>query len=46
MLLRPQPHYYVDPAGKNTKTLAEYIQNQLKEDLSYEQMSMKDTVHG
>lgn len=27
--------YYVDTAGKNTKKIAEYIQNQLKEDEGY-----------
>lgn len=34
--------YYVDTAGKNTKRITEYIQNQLKEDKMYEQMSFKE----
>lgn len=34
--------YYVDTAGKNTKRIAEYIPNQLKEDKMYEQMSFKE----
>ena len=32
--------YYVDTVGKNTKKIAEYIQNQLKEDREYDQLSM------
>ena len=32
--------YYVDTAGKNTKKIAEYIQNQLKEDEIATQMSI------
>ena len=31
--------YYVDTAGKNTKKIQEYIQNQLKEDNEAEQLS-------
>ena len=34
--------YYVDTAGKNTKRIAEYIKNQLKEDMMYDQMSFRD----
>lgn len=34
--------YYVDTAGKNTKRIAEYIKNQLKEDKMYEQISFKE----
>ena len=34
--------YYVDTAGKNTKRIAEYIKNQLKEDMRYDQMSFRD----
>lgn len=34
--------YYVDTAGKNTKRIAEYIKNQLKEDKMYDQMSFRD----
>ena len=33
--------YYVDIAGKNTKRIAGYIKNQLKEDKMYDQISMK-----
>ena len=36
--------YYVDTVGKNKKAIAEYIQNQLQEDLAYEQMSIKELV--
>jgi putative transposase len=34
--------YYVDTAGKNAKKIAEYIQNQLKEDHISDQMSFKE----
>jgi len=34
--------YYVDTTGKNTKAIAQYIKNQLQEDLAYEQISMKE----
>jgi putative transposase len=34
--------YYVDTAGKNTKKIAEYIQNQLKEDMVSDQMTLKE----
>lgn len=30
--------YYVDTVGKNAKKIQEYIRNQLKEDLEYDQM--------
>ena len=36
--------YYVDTVGKNAKKIEEYIQNQLKEDLEYDQMSMKEYI--
>lgn len=36
--------YYVDTVGKNKKAIAEYIRNQLHEDLAYEQMSIKELV--
>ena len=36
--------YYVDTVGKNKKAVAEYIRNQLQEDLAYEQMSIKELV--
>ena len=31
--------YYVDAVGKNTAAIKAYIQNQIKEDLEYDQMS-------
>ena len=34
--------YYVDTVGKNAKKIEEYIRNQLKEDLEYDQMSLKE----
>ena len=34
--------YYVDTAGKNAKKIAEYIQNQLKEDQLEDQMTIKE----
>ena len=33
--------YYVDTVGKNAKKIVEYIRTQLKEDLEYDQMSIK-----
>ena len=36
--------YYVDTAGKNAKKLAEYIQNQLKEDQVADQLTIKEYV--
>ncbi len=36
--------YFVDTAGKNAKKIAEYIQNQLKEDQIAEQLTMKEYV--
>ena len=33
--------YYVDTVGKNTKKIAEYIQNQLKEDKEIEQLELE-----
>ena len=36
--------YYVDTAGKNAKKIAEYIQNQLKEDQVNEQMTIKEYI--
>ena len=32
--------YYVDTVGKNTAAIKAYIQNQIKEDLEYDQMSL------
>ena len=36
--------YYVDTVGKNAKKIEEYIRNQLKEDLEYDQMTLKEYV--
>ena len=35
---------YVDTAGKNAKKIAEYIQNQLKEDQIEDQMTIKEYI--
>jgi putative transposase len=32
--------YYVDTVGKNTKKIAEYIRNQLQEDIANDQLSL------
>ena len=34
--------YYVDTAGKNTKKIAEYIQNQLEEDKLQDQLTFRE----
>ena len=34
--------YYVDTVGRNKKAVAEYIRNQLQEDTSNDQVSMKE----
>ena len=36
--------YYVDTIGKNEKKIAEYIQNQLKEDMMEDQISLKEYI--
>ena len=36
--------YYVDTVGKNAKKIQEYIQNRLKEDLEYDQMTLKEYI--
>ena len=36
--------YYVDTVEKNAKKIQEYIQNQLKEDLEYDQMTLKEYI--
>ncbi len=36
--------YYVDTVGRNKKVIAENIQNQLQEDISYDQMSLVEYV--
>ena len=35
---------YVDTVGRNKKAIAEYIRNQLQEDVSYDQMSLVEYV--
>ena len=34
--------YYVDTVGKNKKIISEYIRNQLEEDYTLDQMSIKE----
>ena len=34
--------YYVDTVGKNAKKIEEYIRNQIQEDLTYDQMTLKE----
>lgn len=34
--------YYVDMVGKNAKRIAEYVKNQMKEDMMYDQISIKE----
>lgn len=34
--------YFVDTVGKNAKKIQEYIQNQLKEDWEYDQMTLRE----
>ena len=36
--------YYVDTVGKNEKRIAEYIQEQLQEDVMEDQVSLKEFV--
>ena len=36
--------YYVDTVGKNKKVIAEYIRNQLQEDIANDLMSLKEYV--
>lgn len=36
--------YYVDTVGRNKKAIAEYIRNQLQEDISHDQMSLVEYV--
>lgn len=36
--------YYVDTAGKNAKAIEEYVRNQLKEDLEYNQMTLREYI--
>ena len=37
--------YYVDTVGKNTAAIKAYIQNQIKEDLEYDQMSRVEYIY-
>ena len=34
--------YYIDTVGKNAKRIAEYVKNQLQEDMVYDQISIKE----
>lgn len=34
--------YYVETVGKNAKRIAEYVRNQLQEDMMYDQISIKE----
>ena len=36
--------YYVDTVGKNEKAIAEYIRNQLQEDIASDQISLKEFI--
>ena len=36
--------YYVDTVGKNTKRIAEYIRNQLQEDIANDQLTLFESV--
>ncbi|MEL7597147.1 MAG: IS200/IS605 family transposase [Clostridiaceae bacterium] len=36
--------YYVDTVGRNKKAIEEYIRNQLQEDLTYDQISIKEYI--
>ena len=36
--------YYVDTVGKNTKKIAEYIRNQLQEDIACDQLTLFESV--
>lgn len=37
--------YYVDTVGKNAAAIKAYIQNQLKEDLEYDQISLVEYIN-
>ena len=34
--------YYVDTVGKNKERIAEYVRNQLQEDIASDQLSLKE----
>lgn len=36
--------YYVDTVGRNKKAIAEYIKNQLQEDIANDQISIKEYI--
>ena len=36
--------YYVDTVGKNEKVITEYIKQQLREDIAYDQVSIKEYI--
>jgi putative transposase len=36
--------YYVDTVGRNKKVIEEYIKNQIQEDISHEQISLKEYI--
>ena len=36
--------YYVDTVGKNEKKIQEYIQNQIKNDLEYDQLTLNEYI--
>ena len=37
--------YYVDTVGRNKEKIAEYIRNQLQEDITYDQLSFKEFIN-
>ncbi len=36
--------YYVDTVGRNKKAIEQYVRNQIQEDISYEQLSIKEYI--
>ena len=36
--------YYVDTVGRNKKAIAEYVRNQLQEDIATDQLSFKEYI--
>ena len=36
--------YYVDTVGRNKRVIKEYIRNQLEEDYTHDQISMKEYI--
>ena len=36
--------YYVDTVGRNAKAIAEYVRNQLQEDIATDQLSLKEFI--